>query len=473
MRRADAGEALRSLVSRLYTGEQHIAGDRGERGEAERIAGVLEEALGSTVDLVETPTLSWRPGPVEVHPEPPFSAALPYTLDSDVEARAYPVQGDASHPVAWRRFPEGRIAVASEPPDPDDIEAVALLASESGASALLVESPLPRIIVTKGAWGYSHSSGAPTPIPVIVVPRGYYSMLGPGREVSVKTSASLEESVSYTLSLDIGGREPQVVVGAHFDRWFTGFQDDILGVAQAAVAASILSDLGYSVRLLVFSSEEHGAPGPAGWYWAWGSRFYAGQLVSSGLNCSFRVYVNFDVAGSGKLLISGSPQYVGLSGFKERCCECPECDSFQLASAGVPTISIHSLWTEEIKELYHTPRDTPEAHDPGQAVAAVMESVRLVREGPRWEAFSARLASWLGRGPLLARRAYYVLEALSRRVGWETLYCEAARRFLKAVHYGSYRLEDSHLEAQWFPEVVAYKRLLGDARRGRAPREVW
>jgi Iap family predicted aminopeptidase len=473
MRSWGSREALEGLASALYTGTQHIAGSGGERAEAERIAGVIESALGSTVRLVPVPTLSWRPVAVEVEPRPAFSYMLPYTLSSDVESRAHRVGGDPSLPAAWRGFPEGRVAVVSEPAEPDDIEAVALHASEAGASALLVESPEPRIIVTKGSWGYSYSSGAPTPIPVIAVPRGFSSTLGPGGRVSVKAEAILEESTSYILALDLGGREPQVLVGAHFDRWFSGFQDDLLGVAQAVASAGLLQEKGYSARLLVFSSEEHGAPGPTGWYWAWGSRFYASQLLSSRLECSFRVYINFDMAGSDPLLVSGSPQYTGWSVLGERCCECPECDSFQLASAGIPTISVHTLWTRRALEIYHTPRDSPEAYDPRQAALAVREAVRLATEGPRWAVFSSRLSGWLGRGPLLARRAYYVLESLARRVGWEPLYCESAKLFLKAVHYGSYRADEARLEAYWFPEVTVYRRLVEDARRGEAPREVW
>ncbi len=469
----DWGKKLESLQSSLYNSRQHIAGSPGERAEAERISSVAEKALSHKAELISVPTLTWSPEWVEVEPKPGFSVMLPYTLEADVEGPVSYVEGDPSNPLSWRRFPGGRIAIIPEPNNPDDIEPAALLASEAGAEALLVESRVPRIIVTKGSWGYSASSGSPTPIPVVAVPQGYRSLAEREGRVSVKTSAKLSESHAYIVSVDLGGREPQVLVGAHYDRWFTGFQDNILGVAQAILATLALSEHGFSTRLLVFSAEEQGAPGPASWYWAWASRFYAKQLVSSRLECSFAVYINFDLAGMSGLKISGSPQYVASSVLQERCCECPECDSFQLAKAGIPTISLHSLWSKGVTEIYHTPLDTPEAHSPRHALLAVEEAVRLASQGPKWEGFSARLREWLGQGPLLARRAYYLLEAIARRAGWKDLYCEAAKEFLNPVHYGSYRADEAGLEALWFPEVTVYKRIIKDVRQGKAPREVW
>ncbi|MFN4046114.1 MAG: hypothetical protein ACK4H7_02080 [Acidilobaceae archaeon] len=175
------------------------------------------------------------------------------------------------------------------------------------------------------------------------------------------------------------------------------------------------------------------------------------------------------------LRVSGSPQYVGLvrSDSLERCCECAECDSFSLASTGVPTICMHSLWSPEVRALYHTPRDAPERSDLNVASKAVVLAVKAALEGPQWGYMRSFLEETLGKGPLEARRLAYTINALAERAGWLSVYRELAPLALKAVHYGSYRGEDAELWAAWFPEATIYLKLLRDLESGRAPQEVW
>jgi len=473
---SDVREYIGRLVEELYNGVEVVAGSFDEVREVERLRGVMESHTGGKVRVLDVPLISWRLKGLTLDPKPEVVGVAPYIESSSVKAPWFRVEGDATKPASWRRFPEGRVAVVREPANPDDIKAAALHASEAGASALIVESPsAPRKIVTNGYWGYSYSVGAPTPIPVLVVEEGYSSKLDVNSTISIEVEATTVESTGYTLTLDLPGSSDDIVmVGAHHDRWYGGFLDDIMGVVQAIVTARRLQEGGFSVRLVIFTAEEHGAPGYASWYWAWGSRFYAEQLRRSNLADGIRLFVNFDMAAVEPLKISGSPQYSFLAeGLEDRCCECPECDSFSLATIGVPTICVHSLWSREVRAIYHTPRDTPGTADLNAAAKAVDVVVRSVTRGPSWGYLEQLLLRTLGEGPLDARRALHTLYGLARRVGWDSLYRSLARIALKPVHYGSYRLDEAELEALWFPEVEVYKRLQKDMDSGRAPHQVW
>ena len=446
------------LAQQIYTGGQHVAGSPGERGEAERIAGILEDHTGLEARLVETPLASWRLR----HVEPQGLLVAPYVESGYARGRVTRIRGDPALPGSWR--PGRGIAVIVEPEDPDDVKAAALLAHEAGYEALIVESPRPRVIVVNGHWGYSYRAGAPSPIPVAYAPPGLV-----GDEAEIQVEAETVEARGYTL--EAGGGEEPIAVGAHYDRWLTGFQDNIAGVAEAAELARLLHKDGREVLLLVFTAEEHGALGYASWYWAWGSRFYFTQLQEAGLLERVRAYVNFDVAANPGLRVSGSPQLVEGARLPVRRWECPECDSLQAAVRGVPTVSIHSLWSREALGVYHTMWDTPDNASPAAMATAVEEAYRLVTMKPRWRALARVLHETLSQGPLEARRLNSMIQMALRRDP-EGTYRVLARLMLKPVHYGSYRYEGSHLEALWIPEVSLLPRLLEDLARGSAPREV-
>lgn len=461
-------ERLKRIAELLYDGREHVAGGKGEVREAERIRGIIEEELGVEAELLSTPVSSWRLKSVSVEPKPAFTAVAPYVESWDVEAPVHHIEGDPSDYRAWRRFPEGRIAVAIPPGNPDDLKYAALHAWEAGAVGLIVGSPVERKIVSTGAWGYSYTSGAPTPIPVVVVDVDSARRIAWEGRARLSVEAETVDSTGYTIRARIGGRG-LVAVGSHYDRWYGGFQDNMLGIAQSILAAEALSSRGYGVELLSFTAEEHGAPGYAGWYWAWGSRWYTRQLVEAGLTGEYLVYINYDIAGSRPLVVSGSPQYagrvhehlgtLGVPALK-RMVECPECDSMSFASAGIPTISIHSLWNEKVRGFYHTPMDTPENADYQAAAAAVEASVRAVAEGPRWRDLEDLLGNLLGEGPLLARNIYYTLVAEAHRRGWSQIYRWMRQRFLKPLLIGDYRYDmGEDLEAYYFPEVYAIRRV--------------
>ncbi|MEB3773637.1 MAG: M28 family peptidase, partial [Desulfurococcales archaeon] len=419
----------------------------------------LTDYTGLEYRLIEIPVLSWK----LKHKDPPWLQPAPYTEESYARGRVTRVKGDPGDPGAWSR---GRgIALIREPEDPDDLKAAMLLAFENGFDALLVEAP-PRIIVVNGYWGYSYRAGAPAPIPVGYVEPG---RVREGEVVEVSVDADMRTSRGYIV--EAGGGENPVAVGAHYDRWYTGFQDNILGVAQAGVLARMLLDKGGEVLLLAFTAEEHGAPGYASWYWAWGSRFYFTQLEESGRLEGMRAYINFDVAGNRGLTVSGSPQLISGTRLPVREWECPECDSLQAAVRGVPTISIHSLWSGEVLKIYHTPHDTPSNYNIESAAEAVLEAYRLISMEPRWGALREVLGNTLSRGPLEARRLNAVIQALLDRDP-EHGYRILSRTLLKPVHYGSYRHDSGHLEALWVPEASLLDRIMRGYSRGSLPREV-
>lgn len=459
---------LKRLTEELYTGEEHVAGNMNEAREAERIRGIIESYLNADTTLVPTPMISWRLKAVEVWPKPNFVTVAPYVESSDVEAPTHHIDGDPSDYRAWKSFPEGRIAVTIPPGNPDDLKYVALHAWESGAKGVIVGSRVPRKIVSTGSWGYSYVAGAPTPIPIVVVDVESAKKISWEGKARIHVEARTVPTTGYTVRSRIHG-DKLVAVGAHYDRWYCGFQDDILGIAQSILAAKLLSEAGYGVDLLVFTAEEHGAPGYAGWYWAWGSRWYVNQLKHAELTDEYTAYLNFDVAGNEPVIVSGSPQYTKqtiqrLKGYgvnvRERGVECPECDSLNFAMAGIPTISIHSLWNERIREFYHTPSDTPEQADLRVATATVLAMVESIKNGPNWNHLVEKLEEVLGDGPVLARNILYILVAEAEKRGWEPVYRWMAQRFLKPVLIGDYRYDyGQDFEAHYFPEIYAAKRV--------------
>ena len=467
---------VHGLASRLWRllggGEGHcVAGG----GCWEAVRGFIEDAVGINVEVLEVPVESWSVR-ASLEPGAEWSVAPPMQLSASVEGEPALLRGDPSEPSSWLGGDyRGRVVIAPFPESPDDLKAAALLAADHGAAALLLESRVPRVIVGSGYWGYSFHAGAPMPVPVVVVPKGYSrAALGAGR-VSVSVDASVSEARDYILVAFEG--EPGPLYGAHHDSWFHGFSDNVLGVAQAVSAFTVAVSRGRGAGLVVFAAEEHGAPGAASWYWAWGSRYYAGLLERSSLDPERLVYVNFDVAGlGGCLAVSGSPQLLGPAlgaGLRLRRWECPECDSMSLALAGFATVSLHSLWCEGVREVYHTPLDTPERTPPEAAALAVEAALSASLSGPDWAAFRAMIEEVLGGGPALARSMLYRILSAAARAGWPRLYRELARRFLRPVHLGSYRYDTGDLEALWFPSVSAYRRLLEGLRGGRPPLEVW
>ncbi|MEM1686070.1 MAG: M28 family peptidase [Acidilobaceae archaeon] len=466
---------LRVLVDKLYTESTINPGSYEEVSEVEKIRGIIESYLGVKTRVIEVPLLSWKLKSASLDPKPSFLGIAPYVESGSVEGLWFRVEGNPVRLESWRSFPEGRVAIVNEPQDPDDIKSVVLHASEAGALAVIVESEsAPRAIVTNGYWGFNYRVGSPTPIPIVIVERGYSSKLSSNNRISLSIDSRVIESTGYTIEANIPSSSDDIIlIGAHHDKWYSGFSDDIIGLAQAIITAKILSESKLTVRLLSFTAEEYGALGYASWYWAWGSRFYAKQLLDTDLIDKIRVYINYDMASLDPIIVSGSPQYADLVLAEKRCCECPECDSFSLASIGIPTLCIHSLWSRKSRSIYHTPYDTPDKSDLRLASEAVNKITKAILEGPKWDYMEKMIAETLGEGPLDARRIAYVILSLAKRVGWSRLYIELARVALKTIHYGSYRLDEVNLEAIWFPEVVVYVKLRNDIIKGIAPHEVW
>jgi Iap family predicted aminopeptidase len=456
-------EVLREYSMRVWTPDPVVAGTRSEKEMADKVSGLIEEALGARPRRIPVPVASWRLRGAGVEPHAGWLRVQPYSETVDVEGRAEYVPRDPSEPGHWRSYTGSPIAVAEEPPNPDEVKAAALLAWEHGARALVLACRKPRTIVATGVWGYPYWAGSPPPIPILCIDvNSAVRILREGR-ARVWVDARTVEAQGVTIEADLGGAGPLVVVGAHHDKWEGGFLDDALGVAQAVATARELSRRGVRVRVVSFTAEEQGAPGYAGWYWAWGSRLYFRELDRARLSDEVAVYLNFDLA-AGDLVVSGAPQFTGLlkgGGFRVRCCECPECDSLQAAVwAGIPTLSMHSLWSDAVRAIYHTPEDAPGNVDWSTAWRAVELAVSAATASqPSWGSLQAFYRETLGRGPLRARRILYLIEATASRVGWDPVYRKLARVALRAVNWGSYRYSSGDLEAAWFPEAECLSRI--------------
>ncbi len=476
------GRQAWEIALRLWSqyNDDVVAGSRTEWALADELAGIIEDHLRVKADLLKVDVYSWRLKAVEVDPKPSWNIVAPYVESYDIESRLYIVEGDPTINKTWKRVPDDSIVLADMPHDPDDLKAVMLHAWEAGAQGLLVRSPVPRKIVVTGVWGYPWLAGAPSPIPVVVVDDEWARARRNGEKVRILVEANTRESVSRIVRV-VEGDTDRVVVGAHYDKWESGFQDNVLGVAQAITTAGLLKEKGVDYELVLFPAEEHGAPGYAGWYWAWASRWYANEYRVAGLEDSVKLYINYDMAGAEPVKVSGAPQYTvhALNTLKsssvnavERPFECPECDSMSLALAGMPTLSLHTLWTERVREYYHTPLDTPAVASPVVAEAVVRAAVEAATAEPDYSAFTASVTGCLRSTGLAGRMIAYELEALARRHGWRRVFGWVNKSFLRPVHVGDYRLDrEADITALYFPEACVPRLVSGEVHSVWIPGE--
>ena len=231
-----------------------------------------------------------------------------------------------------------------------------------------------RKFVITGSKDYSYNMGAPPPIPVLHVKKSCakYLIRHSGEKIRIYTDTLIKESTGVTLEGVIPGRRDEyILLSTHHDHWFSGFHDNIIGMIFLAMVAKHIrnSNLERSLLLASFTAEESGAPGFAGWYWTYGSRSYATDLITRGIE--ILAVVNVDMPGRNKICFSGTPEMRVYAdkiaerlGYKELLKledDSPYMDSISFSTVGWPAASIHSL--PYLQEIYHSDRDDIMAAD--------------------------------------------------------------------------------------------------------------
>jgi len=382
----DVGQVRRIAQDLLGVGEV-VAGSEADRSLSAAIAEMFEE-LGLSVECLEFPTAHWAEEEVElvIDGEHVEAIALPNSPSGYVEGELIHAGEGESLELSGL---EDRLAlIGMIPEDPDYVVAQYTLALRAGARAVVFYDYSPntlRRIVLYVVSSYAKGPGLPPPIPAVVIKREYADKLAkePGHYAQLSIRTRYSENAKSRNVVAYSGGEPRVLLTAHYDRWLGGAGDDTVGVALLLHLAERLREV-RDVCYVVFGAEEYGAPRYTPWYWSWGSRNYVERLRADGELDEVVAVINLDVPTREPLTVSASgPEYreaarelLGEGGEYEL--DSPYFDSFSFSSAGVPALTIHSLW--RYVDYYHSDRDTLEAVN-WRAVAQAGEwSAKLARE---------------------------------------------------------------------------------------------
>jgi len=377
---------LKRLTSRLVEmGEA----PPGTRAESELAAVLVEEfeRAGLAVEVQKFGCASWREESVtfEIDGRAVRAVAMP-------PSPAGYVEGEIMHVGSGREISaegvEGRVAlVGMTPEDPDFVAAQYARLAAAGASAVVFYDFVPKLVrrIVVGIFAsYSDGPGLPPPIPALAISGEDGFRLLCGRHYAqIEVRARYTESATSANVIAYGGGEARVLLTAHYDRWLAGAADDAVGVALLRLLPKLLGGL-RGVAYVAFGAEEFGAPSYSAWYWAWGSRKFVERLESSSELEELVAMLNVDVPARRPLTVSASGPELreaarGVLGDSYRYeLDSPYFDSFSFSSAGVPALTIHSLW--RYVDLYHTDGDTPEAIDWEAAAQAGEAVARLAQE---------------------------------------------------------------------------------------------
>ncbi len=427
----------RSLLERLVSIGEAVAGTEEARRLAEEAGRLLEEATGVSVEQLKLPVATWRDegGVVECGGLRVDARVLPQTLGGVAEGRL--VEVHCTQPTCFTHVSRGDVVIARLPEDPDDVTTIYVNALEAGAEALIVYDRWPgryRRIVVSGRWDYARLP-SPAPMPAVHVRLEDGLKLVKhciGSRVRLDSRASIRWSTGAILEARIGEGDREALVIAHYDHWLTGAGDNLAGVAALIRAARLLRSLslgGVAVRLALLDAEEFGDPMLPAWYWAYGSRWYARMLNKTHLLDDIVLVVNLEMPVRRRLYAAGTPEARGLVASIARRLgvevveeEYETCysDGYNFARLGAPSVTLYNI--EDYLEWYHTDADLPTVVDLEAieaAAKAAFEAIRrLAEDGLRALDYRGYIEALEGLEtllPLQARRGVYVFTEEARK----------------------------------------------------------
>lgn len=405
------------------------------------------ENLGLSVEVQKFTCASWLEKEVEllINGKRVQAIAMPNSPSGYVEGEL--VHAGVGPSLNLSKV-EGKVALAGMvPEDPDFVASQYTALVEAGALGVVfydfATDVLRRIVV--GYWP-SHLEGpyAPAPIPAVAIKRETaLQLLGDDNhyaQLSVKTEYLGDAESSNVVALS---GEPSVLLTAHYDRWLSGVADDAVGVALLLLLAGEM--LGQrDVGFVAFGAEEYGAPSYSAWYWSWGSRKYVEFVERRGELDSITAVVNLDLPVREPLTVSASgPEYRDavkelLGPDKLYELDSAYFDSFSFSRAGVPALTIHSMW--KYIEYYHTDKDTIHNIEWDAVKLAKECASKIVRSLVskklkffRYDSFRAELLELLKRASAFSEPPQQLLEVLNTLEPSEKLYRELRRRLIGVV----------------------------------------
>lgn len=479
-------EYVKRVVSEARRFGEVVAGSEADRELSHHIKALFEESCrDADVKLIPVTVLSWedRETLVEAGGRALEAKSFPYTLKSDVEGEAVYVD-DCISLVEKPRDLDGRVAITKLPEDLDDVERCYLTLVELGAVAVVFSDRFPsrrRRIVVTGSWSFSFDAGSPPPVPAVHVRSEDLSLLTSSRSVRVLADTRVSHGATgYIVEARLDGRREEAVLATgHHDHWLSGAHDNLVSVAFLALALKEACRSGARRTLVAvsFTAEESGAPGFAGWYWAYGSRVYVTELAETGRIDDVLAVVNVDTPARGKLHLASTPELRASAAklvppkidgvevvFEE---DNPYMDSISFSTAGVPSLSIHSL--DHFHQDYHTDADDlglmqPAFIDAAYRVYRRLLSHLLSSEAPIDYGEAARsLYMELAKGsyPLEVLSAAYRLHRLiaTRPEAGARAFRELLRAHYRPYLDGDYKHGTASFKAALFPQLLVFRDL--------------
>jgi len=355
--------------------------------------------------------------------------------------------------------------------DLDDLKYQYIAAVNAGAIAFVVIEPylddgFRRIVVTYSK-DYNFAVGEAPPVPVVVVPKIWGLKLverlrsGSSVKMRIDTSVEVKHGIGYNIVVDIGGRveSEEILVCAHHDHWFTGYCDNVVGLATLLWLVKKLVKSRYtprrSIKVVSFTAEELGRPRFAPWYWIYGSYVYVhrhvGELVSKciGVLC-------IDAFVTQPLEFYVTPDYQPLVGKVlsrydwlryEVLPPSIYYDSLNLHVVGIGGVTVSSL--DALMKFYHTNYDTEELMSDGDLVHLLRVVADFINE------MSTDYVPSVKSVEEYLRRRLKVLD-LEIELRIPSLYVLKLiyREFLKPYYYGVYGKDFDKIYCDLVPEVI-------------------
>ncbi|MHA1925482.1 MAG: M28 family peptidase [Candidatus Thorarchaeota archaeon] len=369
---------LKKTTQELSKFENRISGSEMEHEAAEYLAAKLAEVGFINIVQHKFPVISWYPEESSLEIVTPTKRSidcviLPYTTDVEERVKLIDMnQGDdkgTNHYPVYGLIDWGPKLYGT----PTDAYNLAL---EMGLQGLIISSPddgdLFKVLVVDRCGDLQ--------IPVFNVTKEEGAMLRSlleTSEVIINARAIAKKSHSDSRNLEVLIQGPaddyDIIIGAHYDAWFSGAADNAVSVAIVLELARLLKnhvngggELKRTVRFLLYGAEESGSEGF--YYLTNGSRVFVesqesldriGLVVNLdcvGFHAPNYVVTTHEMSEYSKSIISKQNQE---DRFVQWAPPGHLSDHWFFTKGGVPTIYLIP-WPSE---LYHTQKDTPEAID--------------------------------------------------------------------------------------------------------------
>ncbi len=230
----------------------------------EAMSAVGDKRFELILERFEVPVCQDRPAAVEGAGQAFEARAIDYTGIERNEARGEMLYLAGGEPWRyWLRRVRGRIIVCDFHLLNHRIMQIKRAARNGAAGLILVSGHKDDLQAGTGAPADTPGAG----MPVVVIRRKDWTALRKAstRQATVRMQSALSRKEGVNLIFDLPGRERDktIVIGAHYDSWFHGAQDNASGVAVLVAMAQELAEkkLRHNLRFIFFDAEELGMVG--------------------------------------------------------------------------------------------------------------------------------------------------------------------------------------------------------------------